>query len=169
MKKSSKGLLYLTVISFYKYKIFYNYIYSILQAGQNINSIFKSRQNTFSICLEEKLMKNLGETIGKRIRSYRVQAQLSQEALAERAGVHPTYIGQLERGEKNATIESIAKITAALQLPLSKLFAHLESSEEQQEDIPSVCYQMILQQPEKKQKAILKLLQDIVAVLENEE
>ncbi len=114
-------------------------------------------------------MKNLGETIGKRIRSYRVQAQLSQEALAERAGVHPTYIGQLERGEKNATIESIAKITAALQLPLSKLFAHLESSEEQQEDIPSVCYQMILQQPEKKQKAILKLLQDIVAVLENEE
>ena len=114
-------------------------------------------------------MGNLAEIIGKRIRAYRVQVQLSQEALAERAGVHPTYIGQLERGEKNATLESVAKIAAALHLPLSKLFAHLESSGEQQEDIPAVCYDMILQYPPKEQQAILRLLDDITVILGNRE
>ena len=49
----------------------------------------------------------IAQTIGQRIRNYRLQNKLSQEELAERAGCHHTYIGQIERGEKNASIESI--------------------------------------------------------------
>ncbi len=45
--------------------------------------------------------------LGLRIRYYRKQRGLSQEKLAELCSLHPTYIGQIERGEKNATIESL--------------------------------------------------------------
>lgn len=54
-------------------------------------------------------MSEISKITGQRIRNYRVQQGLSQEKLAEMAGCHPTYIGQLERGEKNATLESIEK------------------------------------------------------------
>ncbi|MFQ9454518.1 MAG: helix-turn-helix domain-containing protein [[Ruminococcus] lactaris] len=45
-------------------------------------------------------MSEIAKFIGQRIRNYRTQQNLSQEKLAEMAGCHPTYIGQLERGEK---------------------------------------------------------------------
>ena len=59
-------------------------------------------------------MSELSREIGKRIRNYRMQQKLSQDELAEKCSLHPTYIGQVERGEKNATIESINKIAAGL-------------------------------------------------------
>lgn len=67
-------------------------------------------------------MSELIRQIGQRIRNYRVQKGFSQERLAELSGCHPTYIGQIERGEKNATLESIEKISSALKIPLSTLF-----------------------------------------------
>ena len=70
-------------------------------------------------------MSEIAKFIGQRIRNYRTQQNLSQEKLAEMAGCHPTYIGQLERGEKNATLESVEKIASALNIPLSRLFEKL--------------------------------------------
>lgn len=46
-------------------------------------------------------MSAMTKLIGLRIRNYRIQSGLNQEQLAELAGCHPTYIGQIERGEKN--------------------------------------------------------------------
>ncbi len=46
---------------------------------------------------------------------------ISQEELAERAGVHRTYIGMLERSEKNATLYSIERLASALEVPPSDL------------------------------------------------
>ena len=63
-------------------------------------------------------MGNIAKIIGQRIRNYRTELGLSQEKLADIAGCHATYIGQLERGEKNATIESIERISIALKIPL---------------------------------------------------
>ena len=71
-------------------------------------------------------MSEIAKFIGQRIRNYRTQQNLSQEKLAEMAGCHPTYIGQLERGEKNATLESVEKIASALNIPLSRLFEKLD-------------------------------------------
>lgn len=58
---------------------------------------------------------------GEKVRQERIALQLSQEALAERAGVHRTYVGMIERGEKNISLENIDKIAKALNLSLSQL------------------------------------------------
>ena len=58
---------------------------------------------------------------GKKVREERARLGLSQEELASRAGVHRTYIGMIERAEKNITLENIEKIARALKSPLDKL------------------------------------------------
>ncbi|MGF6727034.1 transcriptional regulator with XRE-family HTH domain [Paraburkholderia sp. GAS41] len=50
------------------------------------------------------------------VRRIRLERGISQEALAERAGVHRTYVGMLERGEKNVTIYNIERIAKALKV-----------------------------------------------------
>lgn len=70
---------------------------------------------------------------GKRIRSLRKEQKISQEELAFRANLHPTYIGQVERGEKNATLESIEKITSALNISFDTLFKEIQFESEDKE------------------------------------
>ena len=55
------------------------------------------------------------------VRRQRAALGLSQELLAERAGVHRTYVGMLERGEKNVTIYNIARIAQALGVTAASL------------------------------------------------
>lgn len=59
---------------------------------------------------------------GKKVRAQRANLGLSQEELASRAGVHRTYIGMIERAEKNITLENIEKVAKALNLKLSDFF-----------------------------------------------
>lgn len=58
---------------------------------------------------------------GDKVRKSRLALGLSQEELASRAGVHRTYVGMIERAEKNITLENIQKIAKALDIPLDKL------------------------------------------------
>lgn len=106
-------------------------------------------------------MSDLSVEIGRRIRSYRLQNKLSQEELAEKCGLHPTYIGQIERGEKNATIESISKITAGLSVPLGKLFENIGTVCDEN-DYPAQGYDLILSAPVAEQKKLVKILQMIL-------
>lgn len=62
------------------------------------------------------------ETVGKKIQELRKARGWTQEDLAERSGLHPTYIGGIERGERNATIESFCKIADAFGISLAGLF-----------------------------------------------
>jgi len=59
---------------------------------------------------------------GKKVRGERDKLGFSQEELASRAGVHRTYIGMIERAEKNITLENIEKVAKALNLKLSDFF-----------------------------------------------
>ena len=61
------------------------------------------------------------EKFGQKVREERHRLGLSQEELASRAGVHRTYIGMIERAEKNITLENIEKIAKALEIPLEKI------------------------------------------------
>lgn len=58
---------------------------------------------------------------GEQVRQKRTALKLSQEELAERAGVHRTYIGMIERAEKNITLGNIEKVANALGVPLHQL------------------------------------------------
>lgn len=58
---------------------------------------------------------------GQKVREERVRLDLSQEELARRAGVHRTYVGMIERGEKNITLTNIEKISKALGLSLDEI------------------------------------------------
>ena len=59
---------------------------------------------------------------GQRVRQLRYQEGYSQEELADRAGVHRTYIGMIERAEKNITLLKIEKVAKALNIQLTDLF-----------------------------------------------
>ena len=106
-------------------------------------------------------MLDMAKTLGERIRLYRVRKGLTQDSLAEIADSHGKYIGQLERGEKNATIESIAKIAKALDLPLEVLFENLTTGETKNE-IPRKCYNLLTAMNEKEQTVMLELIQKAV-------
>lgn len=57
--------------------------------------------------------------LGARLRSLRSAAGQTQESLADAAGVHWTYVGQIERGERNPTYKNLLKLARGLDAPLS--------------------------------------------------
>ena len=59
---------------------------------------------------------------GIKVREERLKRKLSQEEFADKAGVHRTYIGMIERAEKNITLENIEKIAKALNVNIKDLF-----------------------------------------------
>jgi transcriptional regulator with XRE-family HTH domain len=60
--------------------------------------------------------------VGNNIRKERLKKNLSQESLAEMANVHRTYIGIVERAERNITLVSLEKIAKALNVNIAELF-----------------------------------------------
>lgn len=69
------------------------------------------------------------ESLGEAIRALRVARGFSQETLAEEAGLHRTYVGSVERGERNVAYLNIRAIAGALDVRASELIARAESSE----------------------------------------
>ncbi|HEX3898341.1 MAG TPA: helix-turn-helix transcriptional regulator [Mycobacteriales bacterium] len=64
----------------------------------------------------------LQRTLGENLRRFRQDRGLSQEALADLIGVHRTYLGGVERGERNLTLKSVERIAESLGLePMSLL------------------------------------------------
>ena len=106
-------------------------------------------------------MSEITKILGQRIRNYRTARGLSQEKLAELSGCHPTYIGQIERGEKNATVESVEKIAAALGVTLSDLFEKLGVSDSRSNEIPLLCYELISSKTREEQEQMYRILTEI--------
>ena len=61
------------------------------------------------------------ELFGQNVRKLRVERGLSQEQLADKAGLHRTYIGMIERAEKNITLCNMEKIAKALSVSIDNL------------------------------------------------
>lgn len=72
--------------------------------------------------MPDRLLKN----IGARVRDIRKEKGFSQEQLGELAGVHYSYIGAVERGEKNFTMTTLGKIAAALKVDVLELLRYSE-------------------------------------------
>ena len=67
-------------------------------------------------------MSNINKEVGLNIRKIREDKGLSQEKLAALADLHRTYIGQIERGEKNLGLRNLEKIAKALHVNITELF-----------------------------------------------
>lgn len=67
------------------------------------------------------------DVFASNVQKYRTAAGLSQERLAEKAGVHRTYIGMIERSEKNITLLSMEKIAKALNVTIPMLLNIISS------------------------------------------
>lgn len=68
-------------------------------------------------------MSELNQRLGNRIRQLRRTSNLTQEQLAELADMNVTFLGQIERGAKSPTVDTLGKIADALQISLAELFA----------------------------------------------
>ena len=66
------------------------------------------------------------EEFGRRVRARRLEIGLSQEALAERAGLHWTYVGSVERGERNIALRNIVLLANALEVDCADLVGGLK-------------------------------------------
>lgn len=66
-------------------------------------------------------------SFGEIVREYRKKQGISQEELAFRAGLHRTYIGMIERGEKNITLTNISKLATALNIRIRDLFNEIQN------------------------------------------
>lgn len=68
-------------------------------------------------------MGTIQKQFGNRVKDLRLARGLSQEELAFRAGIHRTYLGGIERGERNPALKNIAAIARALGVTLSEFFS----------------------------------------------
>jgi transcriptional regulator with XRE-family HTH domain len=68
----------------------------------------------------------LREKLGKAVRRLRTDAGYSQESFADACHLHRTYIGSVERGEVNISLDNIEQIARTLRVPVSKLFVEAE-------------------------------------------
>ncbi len=67
-------------------------------------------------------MKTIEKQFGERVRELRLARELSQEDLAFKSSVHRTYLGGIERGERNPSLRNITAIAKALNVTLAQLF-----------------------------------------------
>ncbi|MEQ2005191.1 MAG: helix-turn-helix transcriptional regulator [Limisphaerales bacterium] len=63
--------------------------------------------------------------LGDNIRLYRLKAGLSQEKLAEKADLHTNYVGDIERGEENVSVDALVRLASSLRVKVADLVAGL--------------------------------------------
>ena len=79
-------------------------------------------------------MASILHIIAVKLRAHRRRLGFSQEELAERSGLHRTYVGAIERGERNLTILNLEKLAMALRVDVQELLSTDTSSEEYNDD-----------------------------------
>ena len=105
-------------------------------------------------------MDTLSKSIGSRIRTYRMQQGLTQEQLAEKANMHNTYVGQVERGEKNLTIVSLERILNALDVSFPEFFQCMELTNGKP-SYAAQCYDLVHRQGTAEQARMYHILWEV--------
>ena len=98
-------------------------------------------------------MQALHKQIGSRIRALREEKGIAQEGLAAICNLHRTYVGLIERGQRNLSLKTIEIIAAGLEIPVAKLFEGVG------EDLPA-------SKPQRTTKAAPPTVQDLAAHVE---
>lgn len=85
------------------------------------------------------LPEKLSKSFGQKLRILRKSKKLSQEKLAEKANLHPTYIGVIERGEQSPTLDTVEKLAGALHVKEKDFFYFTSQQEDQIKDQIIAC------------------------------
>lgn len=107
----------------------------------------------------------LTRSIGSNIRKYRLQQELSQEALALSAGIHPAYLGRLERGEKCPTIDTLYKICDALKISVCKLLTFKDIDTINDNVAKEKIETALVKIPESKHIKVAEIIENIIDFL----
>lgn len=126
--------------------------------------MFGFRVFTGIVKVEVKFMPEeaIKHIIGARIRFLRKDKELTQEELAHLSSLHPTYIGQLERGEKNPTIATMERIARSLGISLSELFSFQDQNTDAQDIQIERLTEYARKLDEKDQWMVLKIIDVLV-------
>ncbi|MGQ3478026.1 helix-turn-helix domain-containing protein [Paenibacillus sp. TY11] len=108
-------------------------------------------------------MSELLELVGTRIRDIRKSKGLSQEALAEKAGFNSSYIGFIERAERNISLKNLEKIAKALNVSVYQLLTYVKENDELTEEDLSIknILTLLRTREAKDTEMALKILTDI--------
>ena len=109
------------------------------------------------------MIKNYLKQIGGRIKELRKQQGLTQEDLADKAGLNPNYLGRIERGEINVTIETLSKIAVSLSKSLALLLPAELPTTKKGEDPRQRLKKFLGSKSQEK----LSLFADIISAIEN--
>jgi transcriptional regulator with XRE-family HTH domain len=107
-------------------------------------------------------MQTIRTEVGGRIRELRKSRGWSQEKLGELADLHPTYVGGIERGERNVALENLAQIATAFGLSLSQLFDFQKAGKSRRDILQA----NIIATVRKKNDGELRLLQTIIDAID---
>lgn len=108
-------------------------------------------------------MADILKQFGKKVRDLRKAQGLSQEELAEKADLHYTYVGGVERGERNLSLKSIERIASALKIDIRTLFALQlsEKSDAKSKELISDINDLLLTKDIKILHLIMRIIKDI--------
>ncbi len=107
----------------------------------------------------------IARLIGNRIKEERRRQKLSQETLAFESNIHPSYFGCIERGEKCPTVDTLYKISTALNVPINRLM-EFESCEIDPE--PTPCKKIenaLMQVSAEKQEQVAEMVVGIIKLI----
>lgn len=107
--------------------------------------------------------RKITEEVGNRIRYFRRLKSISQEELALRANLNPAYFGQVERGLKCPTIDTLCKIANALEIPPAQLLQTPERPMPPSE-YNSRALTLFARIPAEKQDQVLRIMEDIASL-----
>jgi XRE family transcriptional regulator, regulator of sulfur utilization len=96
--------------------------------------------------------------VGNRVRELRKKKGWSQEELAFEAGVHYTFVGKVERGESNLSLESVVKMTRALSVSLEEFFGTIEPNLSNSNTILIEIFEKLKDKSIVEQEYILKMI-----------
>ena len=80
----------------------------------------------------------LQHVVGSNVRTIRLRRGLSQEQLADALGLHRTYIGGIERGERNLSLQVVERLAQNLNVPIQELLTSLDTGDNDSDVEPAV-------------------------------
>ncbi len=107
----------------------------------------------------------LSVILGTRVCFYRKQKGLSQEKLAELCGLHPSYVGQIERGEKNITVEILYRLSQGLDVSMADLLQDIDNPASAGNKILSEIYNVLFQLSDGDLKRMKRLFDDVLELM----